>query len=134
MDHAGHPRPTGGLEAMRISMMALPIVLALSAFAAGSITDRASAQNEAAGEHGKLEQIIPGYYAYSSGARLSGVIATDAGVVVIDSLSSEAMAKHERALIASATGKPIRYLISSTFHGNYALGNVAYPDAVKIGH
>jgi glyoxylase-like metal-dependent hydrolase (beta-lactamase superfamily II) len=85
-------------------------------------------------EMGKLEQVIPGHYVYSSGARLSGVIVTDEGVVVLDALSNEAMAKHERQLIQSMIGKPVRYLISSTFHGNYSLGNVAYPDAMKIGH
>ena len=83
---------------------------------------------------GRLEQIIPGHYVYSSGPRISGVIATEEGVVVLDALSSEAMAKHERQLIASTIKLPVRYLISSTFHGNYALGNVAYQDAVRIGH
>jgi glyoxylase-like metal-dependent hydrolase (beta-lactamase superfamily II) len=84
-------------------------------------------------ENGKLEQVIPGHYVYSSGARLSGIIATNDGVVVVDALSNEAMAKHERQLIANTIKQPVRYLISSTFHGNYALGNVAYQDAVRIG-
>ena len=83
---------------------------------------------------GKLEQIIPGHYIYSSGARISGVIATSEGVAVLDSLSNEAMAKHERQLIANTIRQPVRYLISSTFHGNYANGNIAYQDAIRIGH
>jgi cyclase len=83
---------------------------------------------------GKLEQVIPGHYIYSTGARISGVIATSEGVVVLDSLSNEAMAKHERQLIQSTIRQPVRYLISSTFHGNYANGNVAYPEVIKIGH
>src|SRR6476469_9306876 len=87
----------------------------------------AQAPAAAAAEAGKLEQVIPGHYVYSSGARLSGVIVTDEGVVVVDALSNEAMAKHERQLIAGVIGKPVRYLVSSTFHGNYSLGNVAYP-------
>jgi glyoxylase-like metal-dependent hydrolase (beta-lactamase superfamily II) len=85
-------------------------------------------------EVGTLEQVIPGHYVYSSGPRISGVIVTSEGVVVVDSLSSEAMAKHERQLIAGVTQQPIRYVISSTFHGNYSLGNVAYQDAIRIGH
>ncbi len=32
------------------------------------------------------------------------------------------------------TTQPVRFLISSTFHNNYTRGNVAYPDAVRIGH
>jgi glyoxylase-like metal-dependent hydrolase (beta-lactamase superfamily II) len=83
---------------------------------------------------GTLQQIIPGHYIYSSGARVSGVIVTAEGVVVLDALSNEAMARHERQLIAATIRQPVRYLISSTFHGNYALGNVAYQDAIRIGH
>ena len=93
-----------------------------------------SAQAAEGPQTGKLEQIIPGHYMYSSGPRISGVIATNEGVVVIDALSSEAMAKHERQLIANTINQPVRYLISSTFHGNYSLGNVAYPDVIRIGH
>jgi glyoxylase-like metal-dependent hydrolase (beta-lactamase superfamily II) len=85
-------------------------------------------------EPGKLEQVIPGHYMYSTGARISGVIATSEGVIVIDALSNEAMAKDERQLIASMIRQPVKYLISSTFHGNYANGNVAYPDVIRIGH
>jgi glyoxylase-like metal-dependent hydrolase (beta-lactamase superfamily II) len=82
---------------------------------------------------GKLDQVIPGHYVYSNGARLSGIIETNEGLVVVDALSSEAMAKDERQLIQSRINKPVRYLVSSTFHANYALGNVAYPESVKIG-
>jgi len=41
------------------------------------------------------------------------------------------MAKHERQLIAGVTQQPIRYLISSTFHGNYSLGNIGVPGCGK---
>jgi glyoxylase-like metal-dependent hydrolase (beta-lactamase superfamily II) len=82
---------------------------------------------------GKLEQIIPGHYVYSSGPRISGVIATNEGVVVVDALTDEAMAKHERELIANTIRQPIKYLVSSTFHGNYVFGSVAYQDAIRIG-
>ena len=100
-----------------------------------SLAAAPSARSAQAGnpETGKLEQVIPGHYVYSSGARVSGVIVTNDGVVVVDALSSDAMAQHEKQLIAETIKKPVRYLISSTFHANYTLGNVAYPEAVKIG-
>jgi glyoxylase-like metal-dependent hydrolase (beta-lactamase superfamily II) len=118
------------------SILAVALLLPLSvlAFVTGAAPLGLAAQAAEGPETGKLEQIIPGHYMYSSGARISGVIATSEGVVVIDSLSSEAMAKHERQLIAATIKQPIRYLISSTFHGNYSLGNVAYPDVIRIGH
>ena len=50
---------------------------------------------------GTLRQLIPGYYVFSSTSFNSGVIATSEGVVVLDALSSEAIARQEREAIAS---------------------------------
>jgi len=83
---------------------------------------------------GTLRQLIPGYYVFSSTSFNSGVIATSDGVIVLDALTSEAIAQREREAIASQIKQPIRFLVSSTFHNNYTWGNVAYPDVIKIGH
>ena len=83
---------------------------------------------------GTLRQIIPGHYVYSSTTFNSGVIVTSEGVVVLDALSSEALARAERGAIAGTTGQPVRLLVSSTHHNQYSRGNVAYADVLKIGH
>src|SRR5690349_2431619 len=83
---------------------------------------------------GTLRQLIPGYYVFSSTSFHSGVIATDEGVVVLDALTSEAIARQEREAIATQIKQPVRFLVSSTFHNNYTWGNVAFQDVVKIGH
>ena len=83
---------------------------------------------------GTLRQLIPGYYVFSSTSFNSGVIATSEGVVVLDALASEAIARQEREAIAREIKQPVRFLVSSTFHNNYTWGNVAYRDVVKIGH
>jgi len=83
---------------------------------------------------GSLRQIIPGHYVYSSTTYNSGVIVTNDGVVVLDALNSEAVAKAQRAAIANTIRQPVRVLVSSTFHDNYSKGNIAYADALKIGH
>lgn len=83
---------------------------------------------------GSLRELIPGYYVFSSTSFNSGVIATNEGVVVLDALTSEAIARQEREAIASQIKQPVRFLVSSTFHNNYTWGNTAYPDVVKIGH
>jgi len=123
---------------LRKTTLAAAMSLSVAGFVAeGRLHATRAAQAGSATEAqqtGKLEQIIPGHYIYSSGARISGVIATSEGVAVLDSLSNEAMAKHERQLIANTIRQPVRYLISSTFHGNYANGNIAYQDAIRIGH
>ena len=83
---------------------------------------------------GTLRQLIPGYYVFSSTSFNSGVVATSDGVVVLDALSSEAIARQEREAIASVIKQPVRFLVSSTFHNNYTWGNVAYQDVIKVGH
>ena len=83
---------------------------------------------------GTLRQLIAGYYVFSSTSFNSGVIATNDGVVVLDALTSSAIARLEREAIAREIKQPVRFLVSSTFHNNYTWGNVAYPDVVKIGH
>jgi len=83
---------------------------------------------------GALRQLIPGYYVFSSTSFNSGAIATGDGVIVLDALTSEAIARKEREAIANEIKQPVRFLVSSTFHNNYTWGNVAYPDVVKFGH
>jgi len=112
---------------VRRSVIALVCLLA-------AVSSVFGARHAEAAQTGRLEQIIPGHYMYTNGARVSGVIATDAGVVVLDALTNEAMAKDERRLIETMIHQPVRYLVSSTFHDNYTGGNVAYPDVIRIGH
>jgi glyoxylase-like metal-dependent hydrolase (beta-lactamase superfamily II) len=81
-----------------------------------------------------LRQIVPGHYMYNSGTLNSGVIATSEGVVVLDALNTEAVARAEREVIANTIRQPVRFLVSSTFHNNYSKGNIAYADVWKIGH
>ncbi|MGH9255309.1 MAG: MBL fold metallo-hydrolase [Vicinamibacterales bacterium] len=83
---------------------------------------------------GTLRQLIPGHYVYSVTTFNSGIIATSAGVVVLDALSSETVARAQREAIANTIRQPVRMLVSSTFHNQYSKGNVAYSDALKIGH
>ena len=110
------------------------LFLGLVAFATEGRFSPAPAREAQFSKTGTLEQIIPGHYAYSSNNFISGVIVTTEGVVVIDALGDEATAKDERKQIASIIKQPVRYLISSTFHDNYTIGNLAYQDAIRIGH
>jgi cyclase len=83
---------------------------------------------------GTLRQLIPGHYVYSVTTFNSGVVATGDGVVVLDALSSEAVARAQREAIAATIRQPVRVLVSSTFHNQYSKGNSAYADTLKIGH
>ena len=83
---------------------------------------------------GTLRQIVPGHYLFSSATYNSGVIVTNDGVVVLDALNTEAVARAQREAIAATIRQPVRVLVSSTFHDNYSKGNIAYADVLKIGH
>ena len=91
-----------------------------------------------AGGSGSLRQVIPGHYVYSTtnAGRIfsSGVIVTNDGVLVVDALESEAIARAERASIAGTIKQPVRYLVSSSFHDPFSKGNLAYADVFKVGH
>src|SRR5262245_41914605 len=64
---------------------------------------------------GALKQIVPGHFVYSSSTYNSGIIVTSEGVVVLDALNSEAVARAQRAAMAGAIQQPVRVLVSSTF-------------------
>jgi glyoxylase-like metal-dependent hydrolase (beta-lactamase superfamily II) len=89
-----------------------------------------------------LRKIKPGYYVYLHGDAApgvsstfnSGIIITDEVVVVIDALGSEAIAHTVREAILAVTAKPVRFLISCTFHTPFSGGNSVYADTLKIGH
>ena len=91
---------------------------------------------------GGLRRIQPGHYVYLhtddtpgvSSTFNSGIIVTSHGVVVIDALGSEEIARQVREAIAGITDQPVRFLVSSTFHGRFTGGNAVYRDAFNIGH
>ena len=119
---------------MRTSLTAIASILSLGLAAYAMDARLGPAYAQEGDEDGVVREIIPGHYRYENGSRVAGIIATDEGVVVIDGLSSPAMGRDVRQKIAEAIGRPVRYLVSSTFHNNYTRGNAAYQDVVSIGH
>ena len=104
---------------------------------------RALSRQPAEGEgRGGLQEIQPGHYAYLhtddtpgvSSTFNSGIIVTSEGVVVVDALGSETIAREVREAIAGVTDQPVRYLVSSTFHGRFTGGNAVYRDVFNIAH
>jgi glyoxylase-like metal-dependent hydrolase (beta-lactamase superfamily II) len=121
---------------MRKSTLAVLILIfgCVSAFSRQPPPSPVSQPAAARSATATLRQLIPGHYVYSSTTYNSGIIVTSEGVVVLDALNSEAVARAQRDAIASTIRQPIRVLVSSTFHNNYSKGNIAYADVLKIGH
>ena len=129
---------------MPIFMMTLLILLSgsLSAVSTEARLHPNVPQASEGKRSGGLRQILPGHYVYLhtddapgvSSTFNSGIIVTSEGVVVVDALSSEAIARQVREAISSVTPQPVRFLISSTFHDRFTGGNAVYQDAFTIGH
>jgi len=121
---------------MRKSTPAVILLLlgCVSAFSQEPLRNPAGQPAAAPNPTGALRQIVPGHYVYSSTTYNSGIIVTGEGVVVLDALNSEAVARAQREAMASVVRQPVRILVSSTFHNNYSKGNIAYADVLKIGH
>jgi cyclase len=117
--------------------MLLLSILFLSAQERRDPASQAPLASQAA-RSGSLRQIVPGHYVYSTtnAGRVfsSGVIVTGEGVLVVDALDSEGVARSERESISSTIKQPVRYLVSSSFHDPFSKGNIAYADVFKIGH
>ncbi len=129
---------------MPVLRMALLILLpwSLAVLATGARIDAIAQQASTDDRSGGLRQIIPGHYVYLhtddtpgvSSTFNSGIIVTSDGVVVVDALGSEAIARQVRGAISGVTAQPVRFLVSSTFHGRFTGGNAVYRDAFNIGH
>jgi cyclase len=130
---------------MEVARAALLAALASSVTGFGALGHAVpdqSAATQSGGQRGGLQRILPGHYLYVhtdeapgvSSTFNSGVIVTNDGVMVVDALSSEAIARNVRAAIAGVTRQPVRFLISSTFHDRFTGGNAVYRDAFRIGH
>src|SRR5215472_88705 len=114
-----------------VLLLLLSCASALSQQTPGTATGQAARDRNPASA---LRQIIPGHYVYNSATYNSGIIVTSEGVIVLDALNTEAVARAEREAIASTIRQPVRFLVSSTFHDNYSKGNLAYADVLRIGH
>src|SRR5262249_51767153 len=121
----GNPRKEGAMPRSAVTAFLL-LVSCISAFS--QQPTRAGAPANDGVPTGTLRQIIPGHYVYSSSTYNSGIIVTNDGVVVLDALNTEAVARAQREALANTIKQPVRVLVSSTFHDNYSKGNVAYAD------
>lgn len=122
--------------------LALAVFWGLAVLAAGPRVNPTVQPTASDDRSGGMRQIMPGHYVYQhtddtpgvSSTFNSGIIVTGEGVVVVDALGSAAIAEQVREAIARMTAQPVRFLVSSTFHGRFTGGNAVYRDAVNIGH
>ena len=61
-------------------------------------------------------------------------LATNEGLVVVDTLYHPAAAREARRLISTWSDRPVRYVINTHHHADHTFGNGEFQEALIIGH
>jgi len=61
-----------------------------------------------------------------------GVLRTDAGTVIVDTMTFPMQGKRIRALAEKLTGQPVRIVISTHYHVDHTHGNPAFPTGTEF--
>jgi len=69
-----------------------------------------------------------GYPVATSG----GFVVGDKGVLVVESMVNARLANQVMGFVKEVTDKPILYVVNTSYHGDHAYGNFAFPQSVKI--
>lgn len=62
----------------------------------------------------------------------NGLIVGRDAALVVDSGITPAVGRHIRQVAAGLTGKPVRYLVNTTYHGDHTFGNTAFDRDVTL--
>ncbi len=74
------------------------------------------------------EKNAKGYPVATSG----GFVVGDNEVLVIESMVNKRLAKQVMGFVKKVTDKPIGYVVNTSYHGDHAYGNYAFPKTTKI--
>lgn len=111
------------------------LVTTLALFVVGAAG--ALAQDATPAATGEIQQFAEDTYAYVSGGYVSMFIVTDEGVILTEpsSLVDPGRAEAMKAVIASLTDQPVRYVIYSHDHADHSTGGGVFADtATFVSH
>jgi cyclase len=92
----------------------------------------------------EMEKLANGVYAYYPTdakdknpkgypvATSGGFVVGDKGVLVVESMVNKRLADQVMELVKKITDKPILYVVNTSYHGDHAYGNYAFPKTAKI--
>lgn len=92
----------------------------------------------------QYEKLAPGVYAYYPTdareknrkgypvATSGGFVVGDKGVLVVESMVNARLANQVISFVKEVTNKPILYVVNTSYHGDHAYGNFAFPKSTKI--
>jgi glyoxylase-like metal-dependent hydrolase (beta-lactamase superfamily II) len=74
------------------------------------------------------EQVPAGIPAATTG----GFVVGDRGVLAIESMINERLARQMLGLIREVTDRPIRYVVNTSYHGDHSYGNHFFPASTQV--
>ncbi len=92
----------------------------------------------------ELEKLAEGVYAYYPTdakeknpkgypvATSGGFVVGENGVLVVESMVNKRLADQVIGFVKKVTDKPILYVVNTSYHGDHAYGNYAFPKSSKI--
>lgn len=92
----------------------------------------------------QYEKLSPGVYAYYPTdarektpkgypvATSGGFVVGENGVLVVESMINARLANQVMRFVKEVTDKPILYVVNTSYHGDHAYGNFAFPQSAKI--
>ncbi len=92
----------------------------------------------------KMERLAEGVFAfYPTDAKMNNEkgypVATSGGfvvgskaVLVVESMVNKRLAEQVLDMVKGVTDKPIKYVVNTSYHGDHAYGNYAFPKSAKI--
>ena len=92
----------------------------------------------------EMEKLANGVYAiYPTDAKVKnpkgypvatsgGFVVGDKGVLVVESMVNKRLADQVMEFVKKVTDKPILYVVNTSYHGDHAYGNYAFPKSTKI--
>lgn len=99
-------------------------VIALAAIVAGWVFWRAGRID--------VEKVAEGLYMMTGAGGNVGVLVTDAGVVVVDTMTFVRQGEAIRTRIAEITSQPVVAVINTHYHLDHTHGNPAFPPGTKV--
>jgi glyoxylase-like metal-dependent hydrolase (beta-lactamase superfamily II) len=129
------------------ALIILFIMIAVFDFAVAAQQENKAEENlvwDAGAVQLQKQQLAPGVYAvYPTDARAKnpkgypvatsgGFVVGTKGVLVIESMVNARLARQVMKLVREVTDKPILYLVNTSYHGDHAYGNYAFPKSVQI--
>ena len=140
---------TLGKSGLKVFAMLIAFIFIVASAGLGQAEEKAKEEKgnlvwDAGAVQLELEKLAEGVYAYYPTdakeknpkgypvATSGGFVVGENGVLVIESMVNKRLADQVIGFVKNVTDKPILYVVNTSYHGDHAYGNYAFPKSAKI--